>query len=687
MAKVFYGRSPLESGMSFVREHADWLRRCEVAGLSDGQRVLLEGVLAACEPEVVFTRHVAGAQTAVAAIARAHAAIESRARPNRTKQQPYLTATVGLVSGALALLESMRLVFSPGAFDGAINTLTDFKVNDEARLKDATDCKASATDLAARVAEVRAAIVDQFAAAWQAEPAADVAERLSLEMAALCVMENRSHQMLTHDVGTALSQGPVDAARLLEVLLPAERDFPVAVVVEGTSRLTSIAGLMDPAASPVEIAAGASVTRWGGRTADLEALAGQAECASEARRKWSGDQSADYALLTFTVRALDAVGAALLGRRQALESLDQYVAGQRVAEIRLRPETLAHDRDTGRPRRLSVPALGTGQVRPLTTSWPHALRESLRTAHIARVTEAPMTAAGLCWVALEALDVKSTTIGRLARALSLQALRQQIVDMHLRTRTAVAAMVKVPRDAYRAAQRKADGLDAAAQAAVSETQADLAEKASAARAAALELRTGLDQAREAEAYQATVDAWNGVEGDGKLRDLDRWLEVLAEPADAEPELRAAADAVDALVDRVGGETRARLLTWRTLLAAPTTLAKWLEDTNGRFEVNLNWLYALRNTALHDGRFTSATDMLDVHAGRALVDLTLEFLGNWYEHTSPQTVPDRARWPASEVIDHLATRHETVVAELRRGTRTGLNVTHLTSPTSNGWDRA
>ncbi|MBK3576455.1 hypothetical protein JHN63_22110 [Streptomyces sp. MBT65] len=90
-------------------------------------------------------------------------------------------------------------------------------------------------------------------------------------------------------------------------------------------------------------------------------------------------------------------GAALLGRRIASELLDQYVAGQRLAEIRLRPETLANVLGSHRVLRLAVPVLGSGPVQPLTTGWPPALRESLRTAHIARITEAPTTSAGPRW--------------------------------------------------------------------------------------------------------------------------------------------------------------------------------------------------------------------------------------------------------------------------------------------------
>ncbi|WP_405581720.1 hypothetical protein [Streptomyces sp. NBC_01190] len=125
---------------------------------------------------------------------------------------------------------------------------------------------------------------------------------------------------------------------------------------------------------------------------------------------------------------------------------------------------------------------------------------------------------------------------------------------------------------------------------------------------------------------------------------------------------------------------------RALIADPRSLARWIEETAGRFEMCLEWLYALRNTALHDGWFDSSTDLLDVHFGRSLVDLTLEFLGNWYQHAATASAK-QSGMTAFGVIEHLADRQQTVVGELRAGRRTGLNVTRLTSPTSSGWDRA
>ena len=679
--------------MSLVSAESELIRLCGRAGLGDSQRALLEAVLAACDPGAVLTRHVSSEPTGVAAIARAHSALESRARPGRATLQPYAAPAFGLVEAALDELKVVRLHVSAGRLDGAVSALELIKAGGTAGLSSAADCQAKAVLVEVLRADVGAVVVEEFAGAWRGPVAENTGQRLAREMAALCVMEGRQHYLLSAEVRAALSTASLEADQLLEVLLPAERNFRVAVVVEGTSRLESLEGLMDPACAAMGTSPGEPIAGWGRGASDLKELADIATKASNTRREWSRDQAGGQVLLTFTVRARDLGGAALLGRRRASESLDQYVAGQRTAEIRLRPETLAYDPGSDRTLRLAVPALGTRPVRPLTTGWPPALRESLRTAHIARVVEAPTTAAGLCWAALEALDVKTTKgndqktgTEKLAQALSLQAARQQIVDLHLRTRTAVAAEVTAARAAHHEAQAKADGLEAATQRATGDHAATVARKATAARTAELDRRAELEEALKAEAHGAVLDAWTGVSDDGLLRKPDRWLDAFAPSADAESALYTAAEALAALIDFLNGETAARLRYWRAMLAAPTSLAAWIEETANRFKKSLDWLYVIRNTALHDGRFVSATDLLDVHAGRALVDLTLEFLGNWYQHEA-KAAPEQTALPAINVIAHLATRQEEVLRKLRGGAREGWHVTRLTSPTSTGWDRA
>lgn len=676
--------------MSLVSDQGDWVRLCGRAGLRDGQRAMLETLLSACDPDALLTRHVTGGRTAVIAVTRAHSVLESRGRAGRKSQQPNDWWAWNMAVVADQTLWDTSAYFQPGALDGAVSTFKAVVEAGKAGVRDAGDCRKQAELVAGRVAEVRAAVVDAFAKAWSGTVTPETGEHLALEMATLCVMEGRDHQSLAGDVRTALSRGPLESGRLLNVLLPAEREFRVAVVVEGSSGLESVAALMDPAAAPVLFGPGQPVTGRGPGTADLKALAALAEGATAVCDSWlqrpSRGGASGHVLLVFTVRARDAAGAALLGRRQASELLDQYVAGQRVAEIRLRPETLAYNPGSRRARRSVVPDLGSGPVRPLTTNWPPALRESLRTAHIAHVTEAPMTSAGLCWSALEALELKAGSAGKgrnvdaLARALSLQATRQQMMDLHARMRIAVAAESVAARTAHREAQARADSLESVA----SQTAA-LADKAAAARAAVRDRYAVMERALEAEAHRATLDAWTGVGDDGLLRDPNRWLDVFAPPAGADPALRAAAGALDAITERLGGETANRLRCWRTLLADPGLLATWITKMAGRFEEHLDWLYAVRNTALHNGRFTSATDQLDAQAGRGLVDLTLEFLGNWYRHAAG-AAPDRADWTAVEVIEDLAARQEHVVKELADGIRERWNMSRLTSPTSTGRDR-
>ncbi|MBF6147060.1 hypothetical protein [Nocardia nova] len=437
--------------MSLVQDHADWIRRCEVARIDDRQRVLLEVVLAACDPKSILTRHASGAQSATAALAHLHSALESRARPHRKKGQPYPPAIMKLTSTALNALESLKLVLPPRDLDAAITAVQDLLTKGEAGVVQAGDCHAAATAVDLHAAAVCTTVTAQFAAAWQGLASLDVDRRIALEVATRCVIVDRSHAELARDLRSVLSRGTISVNTVLQVLMPPERTFKIAVIVEGTSHLEGAQALMRPAAALTAIEPGGTVPAWGHGTTALTRLTELVERLSTAGRDWSKEQAREHVVLTFEVNACDVGGAALSGRQQVSELLDQYVAGQRVSEIRLRNETLVYDPISGKALPLTVPAIGSGVARPLTTQWPTALRESLRTAHIARVTEAPTTAAGLCWSALEAMEVKPNTTDTLANALSLGALRQQVLDLHLRTRLAVAATTRVAHERCRAA--------------------------------------------------------------------------------------------------------------------------------------------------------------------------------------------------------------------------------------------
>lgn len=98
------------------------------------------------------------------------------------------------------------------------------------------------------------------------------------------------------------------------------------------------------------------------------------------------------------------------------------------------------------------------------------------------------------------------------------------------------------------------------------------------------------------------------------------------------------------------------------------------------------MYVLRNTALHQGVFASVADSHDAHGARGTVDLMLEVLGNWYASATRAGLP-QATWTAQRVVAELSQRQQDLIGHLKAAVDvTSVNVTHLTSPTSNGRDR-
>jgi hypothetical protein len=191
--------------MSLVSAETELIRLCGKAGLGDGQRALLEAVLPASDPGVVLSRHVSGAPTGVAAVARAHSALESRARPGRTKPQPYPDNAFGLVEAALEQLKVLRLHVSAGRLDRAVGALSSIEAGGTPGLRSPADCPAKAVCVEVTRADVRAAVVHGFAEAWRGPVADDTGQRLALEIAALCIMEGRQHYLLSAEVRAALS--------------------------------------------------------------------------------------------------------------------------------------------------------------------------------------------------------------------------------------------------------------------------------------------------------------------------------------------------------------------------------------------------------------------------------------------------------------------------------------------------
>lgn len=330
------------------------------------------------------------------------------------------------------------------------------------------------------------------------------------------------------------------------------------------------------------------------------------------------------ALVRLPVDAADAHTAALLGRRILGEVLDQYAAGERLTVLDIAPLWQVSG-PSGRVTRGTEHQRTVGNAYPLTAYWPAELRSAMRVANLARQVEAPMASAGLAWSALEATGLDPSRIAWLAKACALQMLRQHLISLH----------VVVTNHDKR-------------------------------------LREPLD------AHVATT----GVKY--HLKSVDAWLEVLIRHNRPNEQLRAAQDAVTALAEDEGGLVRDLVELWRARLADSNALADWLAEQEDTVAAVLEWLYVTRNLAFHAGRFATPADELTAHAGQAVADLTLEFLGNW---RTVERQRGEAETGAVEIYRRLAQRKDQLAARLRRaGSVRRLSVEDISGPDEKWWSR-
>lgn len=130
--------------------------------------------------------------------------------------------------------------------------------------------------------------------------------------------------------------------------------------------------------------------------------------------------------------------------------------------------------------------------------------------------------------------------------------------------------------------------------------------------------------------------------------------------------------------------RARQALWRARLADPKLLAGWLPDQQDVLHALLEWLYATRNSAIHRGQFTAPADAMTAHAARGVVDMLLEFLGNWHKIQYSQGV---AEADAVDVIGELADRKDALTDHLNQAPSCHpLNLDSVTGPDVDCWNR-
>ncbi|WP_144065727.1 hypothetical protein [Lentzea albidocapillata] len=334
-------------------------------------------------------------------------------------------------------------------------------------------------------------------------------------------------------------------------------------------------------------------------------------------------------LVRVPVEAADVHTAALRGRRILSEVLDQYAAGERLTELNIAPVWQVSE-PGGRVTRGTEHQRTVGNAYPLTAYWPAELRSAMRVANLARQVDAPMASAGLAWSALEATGLDPGKIAWLAKACALQMLRQHLVSLH-----------------------------------VVVTNHDT------------DLRKPLD------AHVPTT----GVKH--HLKSVDAWLEVLIQHNRPDARLEAAQKAITALAESEGGLVQDLTELWRARLADSKVLAGWLREQEDTAAALLEWLYVTRNLAFHAGRFASPADTLTAHAGQAVADLTLEFLGNWrtVERRAQKERGSRQETSAVEIYRRLAQRQDQLVARLKRaGSVRRLSVEDISGPDEKWWSR-
>jgi len=396
---------------------SDAVEVCEQAHLTQQQRALVEGLWRSLEPGTLMSGHVAGLNSAVLALTRAHHALRSHAEEG----QPLWPLTKGLIDCSLVSVRAATPVYQTTSVGAALIAQA------EQLLVSAGTTLTGTSNAAAKLALARAieAVVEPAAMAvrglfevlWSGTALpVDLAARITGEVAVLAVLEGRDGHALRGELLAALRRGLSTAADLEHVLWPSRRRFRVAVAVLGTRVLEDLDELLAGAQQwpifKVDVARGLP------RSPELRTLI-----------KSVRSNVSPAVLVQVPVDARDAQRAITEARRALSETLDQYAAGQRLLTLTLGNLAVAID-PSNEPRAFDVRTGGARIAKPLTRHWSASLRPGLRMANLARQVEAPMASTALAWSALEAIGVTKSYDEKAAKAVALHSTRQQILGLY-----------------------------------------------------------------------------------------------------------------------------------------------------------------------------------------------------------------------------------------------------------------
>ncbi|MGK3094586.1 hypothetical protein ACG93S_32705 [Streptomyces sp. WAC01490] len=664
------------------------LHAFDTSQLTEAQCGFLGRVLHALDPKALAGEHSSASNSALLALTRARAGLAGNAADGQP--QPDLLQRV--IRSALACLRQAEGAFQHGGghtlFQQAETLLTAADTDLTTRLlanrrpfPPLPSAGQLAAGLDALFPSLVTAVQDWVVQLWAQPPANPMLQdTMHGELAVLLALQGRDEERLAIDLRSLLTRGSVHVQMIMDVLWPAPQRRVLTLLVQGARKLMNLEDLLPGS------------RQWGLVDHQPVGDSGAPQTVTEFAH-WVGPLRSHALIVQFPVTAADILSAVVLGRRELSQALDQYAAGERLVELRIAEPWMIRTAN-GTSQRGTSTTPTAKHVYPLTKHQPHELLPAMRAVSLARRVDAPMTSSALCWSALESTGLKPKQAGLLAKACALQTLRQQIISLHPLLVMGARARLSQHQIKVEAARGQLklhehavhDSSESASPAALA-----AAEKHRQLAAQATAVLTREEAARLA--AKETVKAWEDALGqhvptppqqEAYLLDIGCWLQTLTPPrANDSAQLRAARGAVDSLGAFTGGHSATRLNLWRMRLADPAALAQYVQHQQEVYEATLHWLYVTRNLAFHRGQFAGPADVTSAHAGRALVDMTLEFLGNWrvLEHAA-----GGAPLPATDVYEALATRYDKLISQLTASGTTShrLRVDHITGPDETWW---
>ncbi|MFJ4790968.1 hypothetical protein [Streptomyces sp. NPDC088794] len=664
------------------------LHAFDTSQLTEAQCGLLGRVLQALDPKALAGEHASASNSALLALTRARAGLAGNAADGQP--QPDLLQRV--IQSALACLRQAEGAFQHGGghtlFQQAETLLTAADADLTTRLlanrrpfPPLPSAGQLAAGLDALFPSLVTAVQDWVVRLW-AQPPADpmLQDTMYGELAVLLALQGRDEERLAIDLRSLLTRGSVRVQQIMDVLWPAPQRRVLTLLVQGARKLMNLEDLLPGS------------RQWGFVDHQPVGDSGAPQTVTDFAH-WVGPLRSHALIVQFPVTAADILSAVVLGRRELSQALDQYAAGERLVELRIAEPWMIRTAN-GKSQRGTSTTPTAKQVHPLTKHQPHELLPAMRAVSLARRVDAPMTSAALCWSALESTGLKPKQAGLLAKACALQTLRQQIISLHpllVMGARARLSQHQIKVEAARGQLKLHEHAVRDSSESVSPSALAAAEKHRqlATQAAAVLAREEAARLAAKENVKAWEDALRQhvptpPQQEAYLLDIGCWLQILTPPrANDSAQLRAARDAVDSLSAFTGGHSATRLNLWRMRLADPSAFAQYVQHQQEVYEATLHWLYVTRNLAFHRGQFAGPADVTSAHAGRALVDMTLEFLGNWrvLEHAA-----GGAPLPATDVYEALATRYDKLISQLTASGATShrLRVDHITGPDETWW---